>query len=252
MRLSLALSAVISLATISSIPSKAVQASTFNEQAVNQNQFAVMAAPYRHGYNLVVVEQIPGQRQCWSETGVSPTKIDPLFLNFDFTNACKRSSDSNSYSIRFNGQDYGMDYLTDIVEKDGELHLVGIPRDTTKPQLNIGRTYGLSSGSLKIILNPEWSLTKRVYGNDATDHVYLSNSSSESIQAVQSVESPTTPYTSPSSVTPQRQAANNYPGYQGQIPNYSQPVYQQQVYQQPMYLQPMYQQPMVYPLQRQQ
>ncbi len=135
MKLSLLLAAAISLASISFIPSQTVRASSFEEQELNQHQFAVIAAPYRHGYNLVVLEQIPGQQKCWAETGNSPTVIEPLFLNFDFTNACKRNSDSNNYSIRLNGRDYGLDYLTDIVEQDGELHIIGVPRDRSLPQL---------------------------------------------------------------------------------------------------------------------
>ena len=70
-----------------------------------------------------------------------------------------------------------MDYLTDIVERNGELHLIGIPRDNTKPEIHIGRTHGLSSGSLKITLDPKWRLTKRTYGGNVTNHVYLSSSS---------------------------------------------------------------------------
>lgn len=189
MKLTLLLTAAISLSTFGLMPSKTVQASSFGEQVVNRERFAVIAAPYRHGYNLVVVEQIPGQKQCWSETGNSPTVVEPLFLNFDFTNACKRHSDSNNYSIRFNGQDYGMDYLTDIVEQDGELHLIGIPRDNTKPQIHIGRTHGLNSGSLKITLNPQWRLTKRTYGGNMTDHVYLSGNSDQ-LESVSQVIQP--------------------------------------------------------------
>lgn len=249
MKFSLLLSAALSLATISSISSTTVQASSFNEQEVDRNQFAVIAAPYRHGYNLVVVEQLPGQRKCWTEMGTSPTVIEPLFLNFDFTNACKRSSDSNSYSIRFNGQDYGMDYLTDIVKKDGELHLVGVPRDPSKPQLNIGRTDGLSSGSLKIILNPEWRLTKRVYGNNITDHIYLSSNSSESefvSHGVKLDSSSTQPHEPSSQVTSQEQPTDRNFDARMQMPSYPQPIYSQPVYQQPVYPQYVYQQP-VYP-----
>ncbi|MBE9046852.1 DUF3747 domain-containing protein [Pleurocapsales cyanobacterium LEGE 10410] len=171
-----------------------VRASSFGEQEVNRERFVVMASPYRHGHNLVIVEQIPGQKQCWSETGTSPTVVEPLFLNFDFTNACKRHSDSNNYSIRFNGQDYGMDYLTDIVEQDGELHLIGVPRDNTKPQIHLGRTHGLSSGSLKITLDPKWRLTKRIYGGNTTDHVYLSSNSELSEQSVSRVVQPANNY----------------------------------------------------------
>ena len=239
MKPSLVLSTVISLAAISLIPSQTVQASSFSEQELNQNQFAVVAAPYRHGYNLLVLEQIPAQQKCWSEIGHSPTVIKPLFLDFDFTDACKRSSDSNSYSIRLNGQDYGMDYLTDIVEQDGELHLIGVPRDSSKPQFHIGRTYGLKSGSLKIVLDPEWRLTKRRHENKTTDHVYLSKNISESKKLISHAVQPVTP-TQP----------NHYPAYN--VTPVTQPVapnlnYQQPVYQQPIYQQPIYQQQITTP-----
>ena len=230
MRLSLLLTAAISIASLDFALLKSVRATTFKEQEVNQNQFAVIAAPYRHGYNLVVVEQISGQQKCWLETGSYPTKIEPLFLNFDFTDACKRSSDSNSYSIRFNGQDYGMDYLLNIVEQNGELHLVGVPRDSTKPQLHIGRTYGLSSGSLKIILNPQWHLTRRTHEENATEHIYLSNSSRQFSQGTQ---------LSATYLQPNKVAAQPIDSY-SQHPrpqNYPQPVPQpmSNVYQQPVY-----------------
>ena len=162
--------------TISLFPLSSVLASSFGETEVDRNQFAVVAAPYRHGYNLLILEQIPGQRPCWSETGANPTLIQPLFLEFDFTNACIRSSDSNGYSIRFNSQDYGMDYLLNVVEREGELHLVGTPRDSSKPELHLGSTNGLSEGSLKIQLKPGWRLTKRNYNGTPTKHVYISNS----------------------------------------------------------------------------
>jgi Protein of unknown function (DUF3747) len=165
-------------------PSSSVSASSFGEKEVNQGQFAVVAAPYRHGYNLLILEQIPGQRPCWNETGSNPTTINPLFLDFDFSNSCIRSSDSNSYSIRFAGEDYGLDYLLSVVKKEGELHLVGTPRDSSKPELLIGQTNGLSAGSLKIHLNSGWRLTKRTYGGNTTEHLYLSSTSASQEQIV--------------------------------------------------------------------
>ena len=247
MKLSLLLTAAISIASISFIPFRSVQATSFNEQQVNQNQFAAIAAPYHHGYNLVLIEQIPGQQKCWSEKGAFPTKVEPLFLNFDFTNACKRSSDSNNYSIRVNGQDYGMDYLVEIVKKNNELHLIGVPRDRTKPQLHIGRTYGLNSGSLKIVLDPQWRLTKRTYKQNVTDHVYLSHDSNQPngfiSHAVQPVAQPAV------QTTPQPATNYNYPANVYQQPVYPvSPVPQPptgNVYQQPVYsVQPAPQPPM--------
>lgn len=173
---------VTTIASFSSFSS--ASALSFGEQEVNQNQFAVVAAPYRHGYNLLILEQIPGQRPCWSETGNNPTVIEPLFLEFDFTNACIRSSDSNNYSIRFAGEDYGLDYLLNVVKKEDELQLIGTPRDSSKPELVLGQTNGFKSGSLKIYLNPGWRLTKRTYEGNPTPHIYLSRASDKKEQIV--------------------------------------------------------------------
>lgn len=246
MKPSLVLSAVISLAAISFIPSKTVQASSFEEQQLNQDRFVVVAAPYRHGYNLLVIEQIPGQKKCWSEMGHSPTIIKPLFLDFDFTNACKRSADSNSYSIRLNDRDYGMDYLTDIVEQDGELHLIGVPRDSNQPQFHIGRTYGLNSGSLKIVLDPEWRLTKRLHENKTTDHLYLSKNLAESEKLVSHAVEPATSTQRNHNLVP-----NPIPVAQPIAPNLNHQPSTLSNYQQPVYHQPVYSQPMVVPPARQ-
>ena len=170
----LGLSASIFATLLFSQPTQAV---SFEEQSVDQRDFVVVAAPYRHGYNLMILEQIPNQRKCWSESGVNPVFVDPLLLNFDFTGACKRSVDSNGYSRRLNGQDYGMDYLLNIVEKNGELQLVATSRDSNKPDILIGKTNGIGTGSLKIFLNPGWRLTKRTYEGTTTQHVYLSGNS---------------------------------------------------------------------------
>jgi hypothetical protein len=249
MRLSLLLTAAITFATISVVPSKILQAAAFSEQQLNQNQFAVIAAPYRHGYNLVVVEQIPGQKKCWSETGTSPTVVKPLFLNFDFTKACIRSADSNNYSIRFNGQDYGMDYLVNIVKQDNELHLIGVPRDNTQPQLHIGRTHGLSSGSLKIVLDPQWRLTKRVHQGNSTNHIYLSNTPESSGKLVSQtlVSSPTPVYQQPTNYAPNSNFNSGVQSLNSTNPtsptNFTNLTYQppiQNTYQQPVYQQPVY------------
>lgn len=149
----------------------------FGEKNIDEDRVAIIATPYRHGHNLMIVEQIPYQRQCWSEHGSNPVTIDPLLLNFDFTSACNRSTDSNGYSIRLDGEDLGMDYLIDVVEQEGELHLVGIHRDPKVPRLYIGKTNGITEGSLKISLNKGWQLTKRTYQGQEVGHFYLSGSS---------------------------------------------------------------------------
>jgi N-acetylmuramoyl-L-alanine amidase len=173
---------IITLATTftlaSLIPLKKAQAANFEEAPIASNNVVLMAIPLRggtQGYNLMVVEQIPGQQQCWSESGQKPVIVNPLFLNFDFSQACKRSGDSNGYSIRVNSQDVGLDYLLRVIPQGGELHLVGTQNN--KPIMHIGRTYGMAQGALKIFLDSGWNVSRRSYQGNLTGHVYISGNS---------------------------------------------------------------------------
>jgi hypothetical protein len=183
MKLSLPL-AITTLATIvlsSLISPSASQAGTYEEKEVDQNQYVAVAAPYGNNkYNILVIEQVPGKKQCWSEGGSNPVVIDPLLLSFDFTGHCKRSTDSNGYSIRVDGQDHGLDYLLSLAERNGELQLIGTNRtNPSQPPVVVGRTLGLSNGGfMKILLNPGWQFTKRTYQGKELGHVYFSGNAS--------------------------------------------------------------------------
>jgi hypothetical protein len=152
-----------------------VQAADFQQQEVEQNQFVAIARPYGgNKYDLLILRQIPGQQQCWQESGSNPVVIDPLLLNFDFTGSCERNTDSNGYSIRVNGQDLGLDYLLRVVKHNRELVLVGSSRRNPNfEDIVIGRTRGLSQGFMKFDLDEGWRFTKRVYQGQPLSHVYL-------------------------------------------------------------------------------
>ncbi|MEA5511564.1 DUF3747 domain-containing protein [Crocosphaera sp. UHCC 0190] len=173
------LATVTTFALINIIPHFPAQASPFEQQEVNQDEFIAITRPYgENKYDLLIVRQIPGQRQCWSENGSNPITVEPLLLNFNFTGSCERSTDSNGYSIRVDGEDYGLDYLLRIVERNGELVLVGTHRtNLSQPEIVIGRTHGIASGFLKIDLDPAWRFTKRAYGGQVLGHVYLTGDS---------------------------------------------------------------------------
>ena len=151
-------------------------ARTFEEKEISQDRIIAIAAPYRHGYNLVVIEQIPGKARCWAEQGINPVAVNPLLMNFDFTNHCNRATDSNGYSIRIGGEERGSDYLLEIVEKNNELVLIGTQRDPRQAPIVIGRTHGKTEGVAKIFLNPGWHFTKRSYQGKELSHFYFSNS----------------------------------------------------------------------------
>jgi N-acetylmuramoyl-L-alanine amidase len=154
----------------------------FDETEVPQQNFVTVASPFgetSQRYTLIVMEQIPGQRACWGEIGSQPTVIDPLWDTFDFTSICRRNRDTNGYSIRINGQDYGQDYLPTLVRRGNDVLLVGIPRVGVQGnEILIGRSQGLASGPLKIALEPGWRFTKRTYQGQVLGHIYFSQNDS--------------------------------------------------------------------------
>jgi hypothetical protein len=180
-----------------------IQTVDFQQQEVEQNQFVAIARPYGgNKYDLLILRQIPGKRQCWQESGSNPVVIDPLLLNFDFTGSCERSTDSNGYSIRLNGQDLGLDYLLRVVERNGELVLVATSRrNGNSEEITLGRTRGLSQGLIKIDLDGGWRFSKRAYQGRALSHVYLTGD--------RSATNPSRPTTTSQTVTnPQRISPN--------------------------------------------
>ncbi len=161
-------------ALLSLPPTFAAQAATFSHTEIQQDKVIAIAVPRAGGYyNLLVLEQLSGQRACWQESGSNPTQVEPLLLNFDFSGICGRSTDSNGYSIRVAGQDLGMKYHLSIRKQQNELVLLGAPRSAADNTFEIGRTRGLKDGFLKIYLSPGWRFTKRSYSGKTLGHFYL-------------------------------------------------------------------------------
>lgn len=151
-------------------------ASIFDQQEVNQNNFVAVAVPVDGGKSqrLVILEQKSNRSACWSEYGSNPVRIDPLLLSFDFTGICGRAADSNSYSIRVGGQDWGLKYTLFLELRNGEIFLIG--KDLLNPNapiMTIGKTDGISNEFMKINLEPGWRFTKRTYNGRTLGHIYL-------------------------------------------------------------------------------
>lgn len=187
-----------------------VNAATFDKKEVEQDKFIAVAAPFGNNqHQLLIIEQISSQRQCWSESGSNPVIVNPLLSEFDFTGICGRSTDSNGYSIRMADEDLGLDYLLRVVERNGELLLVGTNRiNRNAPELLIGRVRGTTNGFAKIFLEPGWRFTKRTYEGKTLGHVYLTNDAT-----LASVVGNPTPSPSPSpspSPTPTPTPGTNY------------------------------------------
>nr|AAW57027.1 hypothetical protein [Crocosphaera subtropica ATCC 51142] len=200
-RLPLKLATLATVTLGSFIPSNLpVKASTFSETALDQSKVIAIARPYGDDkYDLLVIEQIPDKRDCWAESGSNPVLVDPLLLNYDFTGICRRSTDSNGYSIRLDGNDLGLDYLLRLVRRDGELVLVGTPRTPGYSEIVIGSTKGMADGFMKIHLYPGWQFTKRTYEEKVLGHFYFSGSQAA---IARSGDIPDTP---PATTTPVRE-----------------------------------------------
>ncbi|HEY9617402.1 MAG TPA: DUF3747 domain-containing protein, partial [Microcoleaceae cyanobacterium] len=153
-------------------------AAQFSQGEVNQNRLIAIAAPIGSGasHQLLILEQLNNSRSCWQEQGANPTQVDPLLLNFDFTNICSRSTDSNGYSVRVGNEDLGWRYSLRIVKQQGNMVLMAVPNvDRNQPPLEVGKTNGMTNGFAKITLNPGWRFTRRVYNGQSVGHVYLTN-----------------------------------------------------------------------------
>ncbi len=164
----------IALTTFSLFPALA----QYTEEPVPEEQVIAVAIPAGRLYNLTVIEQIPGKQQCWSTTGSEPTVVEPLWTTFDFTGSCRRSTDSNGYSVRLDGQDTSQNYRLDVVPQGDQLQLVA--RDYQNgPDLVVGQTNGTAANGqyLKINLNPGWEFSKRVYQGKVLGHYFFSGDS---------------------------------------------------------------------------
>ncbi len=184
---------ILILTTVSTIlPLSSANANTFQETEVNQEGFIAIAQPFgENKYNLIVIEQIPEKDTCWNEDAESenPVNVDLLLINFDFSGHCRRSTDANGYSIRYDGEDYGLDFLLTLTEIDGELVLMGSNRSNPRqPPIIVGTSDGLNGQPMKIKLNPGWRFTKRTYEGKVLGHVYFSYDSASVIPITEEIE----------------------------------------------------------------
>lgn len=184
-------------------PAQAVQ---FDKSEIDSSRFIILASPIgtTDAYKLLIFEQLNNRRQCWQEVPGTPTTIDPLFMSFDFTGICGRSTDSNAYSVRVGDEDLAGRYNLRLVRRNNELVLLAFSlTDKNLRFFEIGRTHGLSNGYLKIDLDPGWRLTRRVFSGKSTGHLYFTTDRTLGDLANQATplpteQSPTAPPSAPS------------------------------------------------------
>jgi Protein of unknown function (DUF3747) len=171
---------MLATVVLCSSATSAIAAPLFGQQELDPSKFVLAASPYGgNAHQLLIIEQINNTRQCWSESGASPTLVNPLLAEFDFSNICGRSIDSNGYSIRTGGEDLNWRYSLRAVRRGNDILLLGVPTsDRTAPELLVGRTRGYTPGFAKFYLEPGWRLTKRSYEGSSTGHLYLTHNQS--------------------------------------------------------------------------
>ncbi len=151
----------------------------FTEAPIPEEEVVAVAVPAGAiGYSLNVIQQVPGKQQCYAEQGSEPTIIDPLWTTFDFTGSCNKSTDSNGYSVRLDGEDTSLDYRLDVIPKGDNLQLVA-KNYKGGSNLVVGQTFGKPAKGeyVKIFLNPGWEFTKKTYEGKVLGHFFFSGDS---------------------------------------------------------------------------
>jgi N-acetylmuramoyl-L-alanine amidase len=181
--LSRAASIIATAFLISGIPAPQpanAETAAFAQQDIDSNKVVAIASPYGEGeHQLLVLQQIKDDKQCWNVNGSDVKMIDPLLLTFDFTGICGRATDSNGYSIRMAGQDLGWRYSFQIVARNSETLLIGRPTGNKQlPELAIGRIKGVPGGFGKFEMEPGWRIAKRTFNGETLGHFYFTHEQS--------------------------------------------------------------------------
>ncbi len=199
------------------VSTRSALAQNYGQQPIPADRAVAMAEPVANGrfYRLLILEQLTDQRACFAERAGSPTVIEPLLLNFDFSGICGRRSDSNGYSISIGNEDMSRRYRLEVTRRGDSLVLVALPgslpgQNTDLPALEIARSNGVANDFVKLTLEPGWQMSRRTLNGSAQGHVYLSNSQSLDTVIAQAggarptstAPTPTTPATPPVASTP--------------------------------------------------
>lgn len=152
------------------------QGALFSAAEMDQSKFVLVAAPIGDGLRaqLNIYEQVSDRRPCFSTSGASPARVEPLLGSFDFTGICSRYMDGNGYSLRVGGSDLGTVYRLSVVRQGSDNILLAAPgRNQGGPEMVVARTQGHSDGFLMFVPEPGWKLMRRQFGKRNLGHVYI-------------------------------------------------------------------------------
>ncbi|MCT0200128.1 DUF3747 domain-containing protein [Synechococcus sp. CS-1325] len=146
----------------------------FSSQPLDGSRFVILGKPVGLAdWSLLVLEQIRSRPLCWERR--PDGLIDASLNRFDFTGICSRYIDSNGFSIRAGDQDLGSSYRLRLRQVGQEVQLQAMSPTQTATVL-VGRgTLGRRDrdGFVAITLEPDWQLSRRVFGRQTLNHVYF-------------------------------------------------------------------------------
>ena len=96
----------------SALTASSAFAQNYGQQSLDSDRTVAIAEPVANGrfYRLLILEQLSDQRDCFDVQSGSPTVVEPMLLDFDFSGICARRSDSNGYSVSIGGEDLSRRY----------------------------------------------------------------------------------------------------------------------------------------------
>ena len=153
--------------------------SLFDSKPLDQQRFAVLAQPIGHNdWKLLVLEQIRSRPRCWMPR--SDGLIDPSLNKFNFAGICSRYLDSNGYSLRGGQEDMPSAFRLRIQQSNQELTLMAMdPNRSTMIPVGRGRIPRRDrNGFVKLTLEPNWALERRVYKGRTLSHIYFAHPAS--------------------------------------------------------------------------
>ena len=158
------------------IPGGLAARALFDSSPLQQDRFAVLAQPVgSNDWKLLVLEQIKASPRCWKPR--ADGLVEPSLNSFNFAGICSRYLDSNSYSLRSGGQDLGTRFRLRLKQTGRTLQLHAIdPREAAPIPIGQGSVSRRDrNGFVRLTLNENWALERRVYKGRTLSHLYFAN-----------------------------------------------------------------------------
>ena len=158
------------------IPGGLAARALFDSSPLQQDRFAVLAQPVgSSNWKLLVLEQIKASPRCWKPR--ADGLVEPSLNSFNFAGICSRYLDSNSYSLRSGGQDLGTRFRLRLKQTGRTLQLHAIdPREAAPIPIGQGSVSRRDrNGFVRLTLNDNWALERRVYKGRTLSHLYFAH-----------------------------------------------------------------------------